>query len=82
MDDVGLSRAAARPTVVVAAGTTWQQLPALWPALLGEVWDCLRAGGVTGGCRNVMLYRDAPPGVEIEVGVTVTPVTAPGAAGR
>jgi len=42
----------------------------LWGRLLGEVWDCLRAGGIDRGCRNVMLYRDGAPGqVHAEVGV-------------
>jgi effector-binding domain-containing protein len=55
-----------RPTAVVTATTTWQEFPALWGKLLGEVWDCLRAGGITSGCRNIMLYRDGP---NVEVGV-------------
>lgn len=60
----------ARPTAVRKASTTWPEFPALWPQLSGEVWDCLRAGGVTGGCPNVMLYRDRPDGgVDVEVGV-------------
>ncbi len=57
----------ARPTAVVAAATTWQEFPALWKELLDEVWACLRAGGVHRGCRNVMLYRDEVPHVEIGV---------------
>ncbi|MBP2353584.1 effector-binding domain-containing protein [Kribbella aluminosa] len=57
----------ARPTAVVVAGTTWREFPALWGRLLGEVWDCLRAGGITSGCRNVMLYRDDVPNVEVGV---------------
>ena len=59
----------ARPTAVVAATTTWQDFPTLWPVLLDEVWACLRAGGIQRGCRNVMLYRDNPPQVAVEVGV-------------
>src|SRR5207302_1068177 len=55
---------AARPTAVVPATTTWQEFPALWKELLDEVWACLRAGGIHGGCRNVMLYRDDVPLVE------------------
>src|SRR5882672_5203474 len=58
---------AARPTAVVAATTTWQEFPTLWRTLSGEVWTCLRAGGVHGGCRNVMLYRDDVPNVEVGV---------------
>jgi effector-binding domain-containing protein len=65
--DVGVRRVQARPTLVVAAATTWPEFPALWGQLLGEVWDCLRAGGITGGCRNVMLYRDDVPNVEVGV---------------
>jgi effector-binding domain-containing protein len=57
----------ARPTAVAAAATTWQQLPTLWQELLDEVWTCLRIGGIDRGCRNVMLYRDDVPHVEIGV---------------
>jgi hypothetical protein len=57
----------ARPTAVVAATTTWQEFPVLWTELLDEVWMCLRAGGISGGCRNVMLYRDDVPHVEVGV---------------
>ena len=35
--------------------------------MLDEVWDCLRANGVTSGCRNVMFYRDDRPAVEVGV---------------
>ncbi len=34
-----------------------------------EVWECLRAGGIDGGCPNVMLYRDAGSEVDVEIGV-------------
>ena len=64
---VRLAEAELRPTAVVAATTTWQEFPALWPRLLGEVWDCLRAGGIDRGCRNIMLYRDSVPNVEVGV---------------
>jgi effector-binding domain-containing protein len=60
----------ARPTVVVAEATTWRDLPALWGQLSGEVWDCLRAGGIHRGCPNVMLYLDDVP--HVEVGVLLT----------
>jgi hypothetical protein len=66
-DLVTVADVAARPTAVVAAATTWQEFPALWKELLDEVWACLRAGGVHGGCRNVMLYRDDLPHVEVGV---------------
>ena len=65
--EVTVTQAAARPTAVVAAATTWPEFPALWKGLLDEVWACLRAGGVHGGCPNVMLYRDDVPHVEIGV---------------
>ena len=57
----------ARPTAVVAATTTWPEFPALWTKLLDEVWACLRAGGIHRGCRNVMLYWDDVPHVEVGV---------------
>ena len=65
--DVIVTDVAARPTAVVAATTTWQEFPTLWKVLLDEVWACLRAGGITRGCRNVMLYRDGVPHVEVGV---------------
>jgi effector-binding domain-containing protein len=61
---------AARPTAVVAAATTWEEFPALWSKLLDEVWACLRSGGITRGCRNVMLYLDDVPHVEVGVELT------------
>jgi effector-binding domain-containing protein len=64
---VSLVDAEPRPTAVVAAATTWQEFPALWGRLLGEVWDCLRAGGIDRGCRNIMLYLDDVPNVEVGV---------------
>jgi effector-binding domain-containing protein len=64
---VGLADVAARPTAVVPATTTWAAFPALWPGLLDEVWACLRAGGVHGGCPDVMLYLDDVPHVEVGV---------------
>jgi effector-binding domain-containing protein len=57
----------ARPTAVVAATTTWPGFPQLWRELLDEVWACLRANGVTRGCRNVMLFLDDVPNVEVGV---------------
>lgn len=60
----------ARTTAVRKASTTWSEFPGLWPQLSNDVWTCLRAGGVTGGCPNVMLYRDRPDGgVDVEIGV-------------
>jgi effector-binding domain-containing protein len=64
---VTVTDVAARPTAVVAATTTWQEFPTLWTELLNDVWACLHAGGVHGGCRNIMLYRDDVPHVEVGV---------------
>ncbi len=57
----------ARPTVVVPLATTWSAYPTVWKGLLDEVWGCLRAVGVHGGCPNVMLYLDDVPHVEVGV---------------
>lgn len=65
--DVTITDAAARPTAVVAASTTWREFPALWRTLLDEVRACLRANGIERGCRNVMLYLDDVPNVEVGV---------------
>lgn len=64
---VTVTDAEARPTAVVAAATTWPEFPGLWKQLLDEVWACLRAGGITRGCRNIMLYLDDVPHVEVGV---------------
>lgn len=64
---ITVTEVAGRPTAVVPATTTWQEFPTLWMQLLDEVWACLRAGGIDHGCRNVMLYLDDTP--QIEVGV-------------
>jgi effector-binding domain-containing protein len=68
---VTLTEVAARPTAVVAATTTWQEFPRLWKDLLDEVWTCLRARGVERGCRNIMLYWDDTPRVEVGVELLV-----------
>jgi effector-binding domain-containing protein len=57
----------ARPRVVVAATTTWGEYPSLWKGMLDEVWACLNASGISRGCRNVMLYKDDVPNVEVGV---------------
>ena len=61
----------ARPTTVVKAQTTWQEFPTLWQELSAEVWECLRAGGISRGCRNIMLYWDDVPHVEVGVELLV-----------
>jgi effector-binding domain-containing protein len=65
--EVSLIEAERRPTAVVAATTTWQEFPSLWGQLSGEVWTCLRASGINRGCRNIMLYLDDVPNVEVGV---------------
>jgi effector-binding domain-containing protein len=70
MDDtVRIVATDAAPTAVVAAETSWQEFPQVWRALLEEVWTFLRNSELTTG-RNVMLYKDAVPHVEVgaEVG--------------
>jgi effector-binding domain-containing protein len=69
--EVTVEDVVARPTAVVAATTTWPEFPALWGRLLDEVWACLRANGITRGCRVVMLYLDAVPHVEVGVELLV-----------
>jgi effector-binding domain-containing protein len=68
--EVIVTEVAARPTAVIAAATTWPEFPALWRELSAEVWACLRAGGIDRGCRNVMLYLDDVPHIEIGVELT------------
>ncbi len=70
MHEVTVVDVSARPTAVVAATTTWQEFPTLWRQLLDEVRACLRAGGIQRGCRNVMLYLDDLPHVEVGVELT------------
>jgi effector-binding domain-containing protein len=57
----------ARPTAVIAEATTWAEFPQLWPALLGEVWTTVRTVPDARPGRNVMLYLDDVPHVEIGV---------------
>ena len=65
--EVAVVDAPARPTAVVAAATTWHELPRLWATLLDEVWVWLRANSIGRGCPNVMLYLDDLPHVEVGV---------------
>ncbi|MFH5880743.1 GyrI-like domain-containing protein [Arthrobacter sp. NA-172] len=69
--EVTVTDVAARPTAVVPATTTWQEFPTLWRELSDEVWACLRAGGISRGCRVVMLYLDDVPHVEVGVELLV-----------
>ena len=57
----------ARATAVVTEATTWEAFPGLWRSLLDEVWRAARGHpGIAPG-RNVMLYRDDVPNVEVGV---------------
>jgi effector-binding domain-containing protein len=73
--DVTIERTTDCPTAVVKADTTQREFPALWGAMLDDVWAFL---GATPGLRtdghNVMLYRSDVPEAEVavEVGVQVT----------
>ena len=68
---VTMTAVEARPTAVVTATTTWQEFPTLWRSLSDEVWACLHAGGIYRGCRNIMLYWDDVPHVEVGVELLV-----------
>jgi hypothetical protein len=54
----------ATPTAVISATTSWAEFPGLWRELLAEVWAYLRDSDLRGG-RNVMLYKDDLPCVEV-----------------
>src|SRR5262249_37782721 len=56
-------------TAVVEETTSWAAFPALWPRLLDEVWAAVRSGPALAPGRNVMLYLDQAPTVEIGVEV-------------
>ena len=74
--DVRVVDAREQPTAVVAEATSWDALPRLWPQLLDKVWAAVRAtDGITPN-RNVMLYKDDVPNVEIgvEIGESIPPL--------
>jgi effector-binding domain-containing protein len=56
----------ATPTAVIRETTTWERFPTLWGELLEEVWGWVRGAGIQAG-RNVMLYLDDAPTVEVGV---------------
>jgi effector-binding domain-containing protein len=66
----------ARPIAVVAQTTTWTEFSKLWGPLLDQVYEFVRPrpelGAGDGGelWRNVILYKDQRP--DVEVGVLVT----------
>jgi effector-binding domain-containing protein len=55
-------------TAVVAEETTWDAFPVRWRVLLDEVWAFVRSASLQAG-RNVMLYKDDRPNVEVGVEV-------------
>ncbi len=63
----------ARRTAVIAATTTWEEYPNIWPRLLDEVYafvrhsDDLVIPGEVPRWKNVMLYNDGRPSVEVGV---------------
>jgi effector-binding domain-containing protein len=63
---VSIVATSAAPTAVIRQETTWERFPTLWGELLDEVWTYVRGAGVQAG-RDVMLYRDDVPNVEIGV---------------
>jgi effector-binding domain-containing protein len=72
---VSIVTTSATPTAVIRQTTTWERYPTLWGELLGEVWAFVRGADVRAG-RNVMLYEDDTP--TVEVGVEVDGAFAPG----
>lgn len=58
------------PTAVVAAATTWPEFPLVWKGLLDQVYACVRDRHGTRQGRNVMLYLDDMPHVEVGVEFT------------
>ena len=65
-DRVRIVATAATPTAVIRDTTTWERFPTLWGELLDEVWGYVRGAGVQAG-RNVMVYLDDVPNVEVGV---------------
>jgi effector-binding domain-containing protein len=57
------------PTAVIAEVTTWEEYPRVWRRLLDEVWDSVRKDGSVTPGRNIMLYKDDAPSVEVGVEV-------------
>jgi effector-binding domain-containing protein len=57
------------PTAVIAETTTWAEYPQVWRRLLDEVWSVVRTDARIAPGRNVMLYKDDTPSVEVGVEV-------------
>jgi effector-binding domain-containing protein len=60
---------AGHPTAVVVEATSWEDFPTLWPRLLDSVWAAVRSRDEITPNRNVMLYMDDVPNVEVGVEV-------------
>jgi effector-binding domain-containing protein len=61
----------ARPTAVIPETTSWEAYPEVWPRLLEVVWSTVRPRqDEIGPGRNVMLYKDDVPNVEVGVEVS------------
>jgi effector-binding domain-containing protein len=56
-----------RPTAVIPAATTWAEFPHVWKTLLDQVHAGMDWAGPGRKGRNVMLYLDDLPHVEIGV---------------
>ena len=63
-DEVRVVTTPGTPTAVIAETTSWDAFPARWRMLLADVWEFLRGSGLTAG-RNVIVYRDDAPSVEV-----------------
>ena len=63
-DEVRIVTTAQTPTAVIAVTTSWEEFPRVWGTLLADVWTFLRGSDLTTG-RNVMLYKDDVPHVEV-----------------
>jgi effector-binding domain-containing protein len=63
---VSIVATSAAPTAAITETTTWERFPTLWRELLDEVWGYVRGAGVKAG-RNVMVYLDDAPTVEVGV---------------
>ena len=64
--EVSIVAASPTPTAVIRETTTWERFATLWSELLDEVWAYVRGAGVKAG-RNVMVYLDDEPTVEVGV---------------
>lgn len=76
-DSIDVVVATERHTAVVARATTWDEFASLWVELLDEVYRFVRAGGASQDGRNVMVYLDDTPRVEVGVEVSA-PFTSDG----